>query len=493
MNDLTDSQSAIRAEAIRLPRATPGDLGISAQGVIDLLDAVQAQGLEMHSFMLARHGRVGVEGWWRPYGPERVHMLHSLTKALTATGVGLAVHEGLFGLDDHVLSFFPDRVRGDVPRNLADMRVRHLLTQTSGHDRGVSGSVWRGVSTSWIDEFLKIPVPHVPGTHFQYSSATSFMLSAIVTRTSGLPLRDYLQPRLFAPLGMSSLHWDAGPEGIQPGGNGASATTEDLLKVGILHAADGVWEGRRILPEGWVGGAGTAAPGRPYGYHWWVLPGRPGLLAFGAFGQYVFVLPEHGVALAMTAAVPGSISRPDVGLPPLIWEYLPHIVLGADTSTAPADALASRMTDLQLALAPFSAGNEHTKVVDFSWYVAEPNEDGVRAVRVAFTDAACRLDVETASGIHSVHAGLEGRCVEGTTSLPGAELHHGYAAPSLVTVAAAGWTAPDTLTVHCQYVETAFRDRFVLAFDGQGLTFTRSVNVNGGPTDRPTVRAWLTR
>ncbi len=472
-----------------LPRATPGSMGISAAGVARLLDAVHAQGLEMHSFMLARHGVVGVEGWWSPYRPDRVHMLHSLTKALTATGVGLAVHEGLFTLDDPVVSFFPDRVRADISRNLADMRVRHLLTQTSGHDRGVSGSVWRGISTSWIDEFLKIPVPHPPGTHFQYSSATSFMLSAIVTRTSGLSLRDYLTPRLFAPLGMSSLRWEAGPEGIQPGGNGASATTEDLLKIGILHAADGLWDGRRILPEGWVASAGTPAAKRPYGYHWWVLPGRPGFLAFGAFGQYVFVLPEQGLVLAMTAAVPGSISRPDVGLPPLIWEHLPGILQGPDPSSDASDALASHMGDLRLALAPDGHGSGFAQAVDGMRYAAEPNNDGVRALSLHFTDAACRIDIETSTGIHSIHAGLRGRCVEASTSLPGAELHHGYAPTSLVTVAAAAWTGPATLALNCQYVETAFRDTFVLVFDGDALTLQRSVNVNGGATERPPVRA----
>lgn len=473
-----------------LPRSEPGALGLSAAAISGLLDAFEANGLELHSFMLARHGHVVAEGWWRPYSAERVHMLHSVTKGLTATGVGLAVHEGLFGLDDPVLRYFPERVHARMPEHLMAMRVRDLLTQTSGHDRGTSGAVWRGIATSWIDEFMNIPVPHAPGTHFQYSSATSFMLSALVTRTSGVSLHDYLAPRLFVPLGMASVRWDVGPEGINPGGNGASATTEDLLKLTVLHAADGVWNGQRILPAGWVAAAGQGAPDRPYGLHWWALPGRPGFYAFGAFGQYGFAFPEHGLALAITAAVPGSISRPDVGIPPLVWEHLPRILAGTDADGSFSPKLRRRLSSLALSLAPQSLGMGCASEVDGLRFEAMPNEDGVRSITVRFDRAArCRLAIETATGLHTIDAGLGGTWIEGETSLPGMGLHHGYEPERLATVATAGWTAPDVLALQCQYVETAFRDRFVLTFSADALVMARSVNVNGGSTERPPVRA----
>jgi len=472
-----------------LPRSAPAEERLSAAGLLGLIDAVESDGLELHSFMLARHGRVVAEGWWHPYSADRVHMLHSVTKALTATGVGLAIHEGLFALDDRVLAYFPEKAAVSVSANLRAITVRDLLTQCSGHGQGTSGSQWRGIATSWIDEFLKIPVPHTPGTHFQYSSATSFMLSALVTRTAGVPLHDYLVPRLFAPLGITSVRWDLGPENINPGGNGASATTEDLLKLAVLHADKGMWNGRRILPESWVQAVGRGAPGRPYGLHWWALPGRPGFYAFGAFGQYAFVLPQHGVSLAITAAVPGSISRPDVGIPPLVWEHLPRILDGPDADRSPATELAERLSSLSLPIAPPALAAGCAEAIHGVRYEAAPNEPGLAAATVRFDGSTrCQLILETSAGVHAIGAGLLGHVVEGETTLPGMGLHHGYEPGRLATVAAAGWSAPDTLTVNCQYVETAFRDRFVLRFGRDHLLLERSVNVNGGATSLPSVR-----
>lgn len=478
--------------SLPLPRTSLASLGLSAAAVDAMLSAFEDAGLELHSLMLARDGRVAADGWWSPYRPDRVHMLHSVTKALTATGVGLAVGEGLFGLDDRVASFFPDHLPADASDALRSMRVRDLLTQTTGHDRGTSGSVWRGIETSWIAEFFKIPVVHAPGAHFQYTSASSFMLSAIVTRCTGQSLHDYLSPRLFAPLGMTSVRWDVGPEGINPGGNGVSATSEDLLKLAVLHAADGVWQGRRILPEGWVAEAGRAAPGRPYGHHWWALPGVPGMLAFGAFGQYAFVLPEQNFALVTTAAIPGSISRPDVGIPPIVWAHLPRILAGADADSAAADRLAARLRHLSLPPVDGAPDVAVARLVDKVQYRAEPNVDGVDSIAVSFTGDRCRLEIAMHGGVHVIEAGLDGHRIEADTSLPGAALHHGYEPARLLASAAAAWTSADTLTIACQYVETAFRDTLRLRFGGAAVTLDRSVNVNGGATDRPTVRAWRT-
>jgi CubicO group peptidase (beta-lactamase class C family) len=464
-------------------------VGLSAGGVLALLDAFDAAGLELHSIMVARKGKVAVEGWWSPYAAARPHMLHSVTKAFTATGVGMAVHEGLVRLDDRVVSYFPERAVADG--HLRAMRVRDLLAQTSGHGHGVSGSIWRGIATSWVDEFLKIAVPYEPGTHFQYSSATSFMLSAIVTRVSGLSLHDFLAPRLFAPLAMRSIRWDVGPEGINPGGNGISATTEDMLKLAVLHAADGRWEGRQILPPGWVAAASQPAEGRPYGFHWWVLPGTPGFFAFGAFGQYAFVFPEHELAIAITAAVPGSISRPDVGIPPLVWACLPRIVSGADESESTSEALAARLRSAALPITPNSSAAGCAADVSGARYRASANAHGIEAIGVDFCEGRCTLQITQNGRLHKIEAGRDGSLVESSTTLPGGDLHHGYEPPSLVTVAGAAWTAPRTLTIACQYVETAFRDCFDIEFGPGELVLSRTVNVNGAATSRHPIHARL--
>ncbi|MFS2055709.1 serine hydrolase domain-containing protein, partial [Variovorax sp. CT11-76] len=168
-----------------LPRGVPEAQGVSSSAILAFLDEAERGAFELHGFMLWRRGQVLAEGWWEPYGPQRRHMTHSLTKSVTVCAVGMAVAEGRFGLDDKVVSFFPEHLPPVVSPNLAAMTVRDLLTMRTGHAAMTSGSVWRQIRTSWIAEFFKIPVVNPPGTQFVYTSAATYMLSAIVTKTTG--------------------------------------------------------------------------------------------------------------------------------------------------------------------------------------------------------------------------------------------------------------------------------------------------------------------
>ena len=114
-----------------LPRISPGEAGVDPRAVLDFIDRVFAK--QLHSFMLYRGGHVVAEGWSWPYQKHRPHMMHSLTKSVTACGVGIAIDEGYFSLDDKVISFFRDELPAGVNENLEAMTVRDLLTMQSGH------------------------------------------------------------------------------------------------------------------------------------------------------------------------------------------------------------------------------------------------------------------------------------------------------------------------------------------------------------------------
>ena len=237
-------------KSICIDRKDPETLGISSRAISDFIDAVHESKLELHSFMLLRHCAVAAEGWWAPYAPEFRHALYSLTKSFTSTGIGLAVQEGRLSLDDQVISFFPDDQPSDVSENLAAMRIRHLLTMSTGHSSDVVDGFRLGES-GLVRAFLELPVEHVPGTHFVYNTPASCMLSAIVTKVTGQTLADYLKPRLLDPLGIDA-DWELTAEGISNGGYGLSIRTEDIAKFGQLYLNKGVWQGRRLLPEEWV-------------------------------------------------------------------------------------------------------------------------------------------------------------------------------------------------------------------------------------------------
>src|SRR6516225_12461940 len=115
-----------------LPRSTPETQGISSQAIQDFVSAVDKIDT-LHSFMLARHGHVIAEGWWKPEAPDKPHVLHSLSKSFNSTAVGLAIAEGKLSLDDPVLKFFPGDAPAEPSVNLKAMRVRDLLCMSTVH------------------------------------------------------------------------------------------------------------------------------------------------------------------------------------------------------------------------------------------------------------------------------------------------------------------------------------------------------------------------
>ncbi len=468
-----------------LSRAEPEARGVDPAKIQAFLDDATRLGVELDSFMLWRGGDVVAEGWWWPYRSELRHMMHSATKSFLSAGVGLAIAEGRFGLQDRVVSFFPDRLPAKVSANLAAMTVEDLLTQTCGHAQGASGSIWRGIATSWIAEFFKIPVVYKPGSTFKYTSASSFMLSAIISRTTGQSALDYVTPRLLHPLGIGDLTWDVGPENLNPGGNGISCRTADLLKLAVLHLRNGVWNDEQLLPADWVRQATSPTHGNAHGYHWWIGPAGS-FYAYGVFGQFAVVFPGHDAVLAVTAAV----SPGEEALRSLIWRHFPAAFdpPGSTLGGPGEGALAARWTTLRLLPELERRDAPMAAQVSGRAYAAEPNDDGVSSLRFDFRSDRCVFHMEDQRGAHSVGVGLDD-WLEGETTVSGAALHHGYEPTSLRVVAGGRWLDAKTFEMTWQFVETSFRDRVVARFADGALTLDRSVNVNSRTTLRPTIVA----
>jgi CubicO group peptidase (beta-lactamase class C family)/pimeloyl-ACP methyl ester carboxylesterase len=308
-----------------LPRATPESQGISSIAIRDFVQAADDQVKSMHSFMLVRHGKVVAEGWWAPHAAERPHVLWSLSKSFTSTAVGLAVAEGKLSIDDRVLKFFRDDVPENPSENLRAMRVRDLLTMSAGHEQ----EPWWSGDEVWTERFLREPVVNVPGTAFRYNTPATYMQSAIVQKVTGQTVRDYLQPRIFDPLGIERPTWDQSPQGISIGGYGLYLKTEDIAKFGQLYLQGGEWQGRQLLPEGWIAQATSKqvdndkAPsaGNPdwrqgYGFQFWRC--RHGAFrGDGKDGQFCIVMPEQDAVIAITAETGNMQRQLD-----LVWEHL---------------------------------------------------------------------------------------------------------------------------------------------------------------------------
>jgi CubicO group peptidase (beta-lactamase class C family) len=198
-----------------LPRATPESCGVSSTGL--------QRFVEVHGFVLARHGKVIAEGAWAPYRASEPHELFSLSKSFVSTAIGFAVAEGLLSVDDQVAKFFPDDLPETLDDRLAALQVRHLLTMTTGHGSdalSVANALPGG--SSWARGILGQRLEYEPGSTFVYNSGATYLLSAIISALSGESLVDYLTPRLFDPLGIEGATWASNGEGINYGGWGLS-------------------------------------------------------------------------------------------------------------------------------------------------------------------------------------------------------------------------------------------------------------------------------
>ncbi len=310
------------ADDFAFPRSSPEAQGISSEAIFDFIQTADHEVDSMHSFMLVRHGHVVAEAWWEPETADNPHVLWSLSKSFTSTAVGLAVEEGRLSIDDPVLKFFPDDAPADPSENLKAMRVRDLLTMSTGHQDEVN----LREAADWVRAFLAHPVPHKPGTHFRYNTPATYMQSAIVQNVTGQTVLEYLTPRLFEPLGIEQPKWDSSPQGITLGGYGLFLRTEDIAKFGQLYLQHGQWEGRQLIPAAWIeqatskqvsnGSNPDSDWNQGYGFQFWRC--RHGAFrGDGKDGQFCVVLPEQDAVIAITAN-----SRDLQGQLTVVWDKL---------------------------------------------------------------------------------------------------------------------------------------------------------------------------
>lgn len=465
-----------------LPRATPESHGIPSTAILAFLDAVERAELALHSVMLVRHGAVLAEGWWQPYAPERPHMLFSLSKSFTSTAVGLAVAEGRLSVDDLVLPFFPDDAPAVVSEHLAAMRVRDLLTMSTGHAEDTTPALHTCADGNWARAFLAQPVTHAPGTHFLYNSGATYMLSAIVQRLTGTTLLEYLRPRLLDPLGIEDATWESCPRGVNTGGWGLSITTESIARFGQLYLQGGVWCGRRLIPAAWVAAASAAQVSngtspdsdweQGYGYQFWRC--RHGAYrGDGAFGQFCVVMPEQDAVLAITSGV-GDMQA----VLNLAWEHLlpnmaPRALPPNDSATT---ALADRLASLALPLVQGQPTTPTAARVSGAAYQVAPNDAQVESLALDFEPETATLHVRDQRGKHTVMAG-SGAWRFGQTS---------FTERGTLPVAAHGaWTAEDTYELRLCFYETPFLATMTCRFAGDRVQARYRLNVSFGPTELP--------
>ena len=460
------------ASVTQLMRTNPEAEGIPSSAVLAFIRAVERHTHPLDAvqgFTLLRHGNVAAEGWWTPYGPESPHALYSLSKSFTSTAIGLAVAEGRLTVDDLVLKFFPDDAPSNPSKNLKSMRVRHLLSMNTGHKEDTTLPVFRSGDDNLARVFLSLPIEYQPGTWFVYNTTATYMLSAIITQLTGETLLNYLRPRLLDPLGIVNSIWETDSRGINLGGTGLHIKTDEIARFGQIYLQNGVWQGKRIVPEEWIADATKAASDNSntqtnpdwtvgYGYQFWRCR-HNAYRGDGAFGQFCIVMPEQDAVLAMI----GGVQNMQVVLDK-VWE---HLLPAMQSRALPANSqayneLRDKLAILSLPLPNGGVSSSSAEQWSGKTYKLESNHLKFESAAIQFGDRSNILILCDERGEHLIQ-------ISTSTWLKGITGVRGRGDEPIAACGA--WTAEDTYEVRVCCYKDAYCPIFRFHYTGGELQF----------------------
>jgi CubicO group peptidase (beta-lactamase class C family) len=321
-----------------LPRAVrPLDFVFDSHGAMRTIDDLMRWEF-VSGLLVVKDGEIKLERYAKGLTPERCWQSSSMVKSLASILIGAAIHDGsIAGVDQPIIDYLPE-LSGS---SYEGVTIRHLLQMASGvswventDDLNTDVAehyikVIAARKSNYIVNYLRTrPRANPPGAQFYYNTGDTFLLSHILGRATGMKVADYCSQKLWRPFGFEQdgffiLDSDDGHEVV---GSCSGAALRDYARWGLFMLADGVIDGKRVVPEGWVkdsttatapnfafdfggergvaGGADSAYKG--YGYLWWVREGGD-YQALGSYGQWIYVSPTNNVVAVILGAVPRHV------------------------------------------------------------------------------------------------------------------------------------------------------------------------------------------
>ncbi len=293
-------------DTILLPRAAcPEEVGIPSDAVREMIRAIDETGFRYHSVMILRGGKVAAECHRYPFSARTPHILYSISKSVTSVAVGLAIQEGIMTLDTTIAEVFPEYVPQENAEKFSRITVRHLLSMTAGIFPSYFANKTKG---EWIRQYAASKWYADPGEEFKYINENPYMLCSMIRRLTGQTVTEFLQPRLWDPLGIRTPYWETDETGTESGGWGLFLTPEGFAKFMLMIHQGGVFNGKRILDEAYVREATSEQistrrepPEKTgYGYCFWLLNDIE-YQANGVFGQIGYARKDMDIAVVFTA------------------------------------------------------------------------------------------------------------------------------------------------------------------------------------------------
>lgn len=310
--------------------ATPQSIGMDAGKLTNLDQVIKSQYSNINGIVIVRKGYIAFERYYNGYHASDTHNIASVTKSVTSALIGIAIDAGFIeSVDQKVLDFFPEYVADADDLQKRTITIRHLLTMTApiaskSTSRAGNEALDRlRRQRDWVAYILKLLGQGGTLGQFQYSTAGTHLLSAILTRATGMSAREFANQHLFRLIGMGEIPdheiksyqlddvfgknvtgWIKDPQGNTTGGWGLTITPRDMARFGFLYLNDGVWDGKQIISKIWIDES-TAPNANDYGYLWW-LREDDGILAYSALGSggsVICCIPQKDLVVAIASKI----------------------------------------------------------------------------------------------------------------------------------------------------------------------------------------------
>lgn len=462
----------------------PWQAGVSADELAAFVRDIEDSGIELHSIIVIRGGKIAFERYREPYGPDLPHIMYSVSKSVTAIAVGFAIEEGLLSLESKVIDFFPAYRPKKPDERLESMTVRHLLTMTAGKDVTLSSDKTK---VRWLEEFFTAPWCAAPGEEWRYISENQYILSAIVFRVTGMTMTDYLMPRLFEPLGITRRpFWEKSADGLEAGGWGIYLTTREMAKIMLCCLQGGMYRGRRVIPRGWAAEMVKKQEDNArhrddepdtnagYGYCFWRNNVEDSYRADGMYSQFGIVFEQFDAVVCVTGCemnerktreciwrhFPAAFIEPVKTKPAgetVIEPFKPLAELPASGHSTLEKKINGRLIKMEAPKLLNTAGYAVSMVPLPVLYMSHDRAGNIDKVIITFEGDECTLSWSEGAYRNTVRCGMDGTARRSRVALAGF---------TFTASCTACWTDENTLAFWFRPLEAICQRRLRFVFCG---------------------------
>ncbi|MBQ3498287.1 MAG: serine hydrolase [Clostridia bacterium] len=469
-----------------IPRAaSPEEVGVSSAAIAGFIRDCEENGIENHSFMVIRHGKVAYEAWRKPYSADIPHTMYSVSKSIIAIAAGFAVSEGLITTDTRLVDVFPEYRPEKPDEALEAITLHSLMTMTAGKNVSLLADK---TSKHWVRDFVETKQSYFPGKSWSYISENTYCVAAMLSRLSGMTVTEYLKPRLYEPLGITSHQWERDTSGIEVGGWGLFLKTEDLAKIALCCLNGGKFNGKQIIPREWIALAASNhtegienSPEAGYGYFIWRCDCDESTYRFdGMFSQFAIMFEKYDAVVVMTD---NEINEAKTLA--CFWQHFPEAFFDGEAPKAvdiPAFSvldevkLGTRQTDLEEHISQKTIKLSNNPIVSLSGYplsvltfpavyMSADKAGPMDNIKLKFYEDECTMYWTEGDESNIIHIGLDGIPRKSRITL--GKLKY-------TTSSTAAWLDKNVLEIRIRPLETVCQRVLRFTFKGNSVTLEPS-------------------